>query len=366
MTSSTWKTDDTLIATGFLRAGPRVKFREKDNPERRFDYLDEIIGTIGKGTMGLTVNCARCHNHKFDPIAQKDYYALEASLFGYVETDVPLAPRAEAEAYTKKNDDITAKQQALKEAIAQLDQPYRTRLELEQIKKQFPANVQRAVEKPEAERTAGEKLLADQVVHAVTVRPADIQKLMTPAELARRKTLSDQVAALEKQRPAPLPMAEIVTDGDWRFTPMGEGDDTISCPKCRIMPASGSFLHTGPGRYEPPPSYFLIRGDVESHGSQMKPGFIQVITFGNPPTEIPPADGHTSGRRRARRMDRVAAESAHRPRHRQSPLAEAFRPRHRRHARELRQDGRAADAPGAARLDGGGVHEPRLEHQAAQ
>ena len=54
--------------------GPRVLFREKDNPERRYDYLDEIIGTIGKGTLGLTVNCARCHNHKFDPIAQKDYY----------------------------------------------------------------------------------------------------------------------------------------------------------------------------------------------------------------------------------------------------------------------------------------------------
>ncbi len=67
-----WKTDQTLIATGFLRMGPRVLFREKDNPERRFDYLDEIIGTIGKGTMGLTVNCARCHNHKFDPIAAKD------------------------------------------------------------------------------------------------------------------------------------------------------------------------------------------------------------------------------------------------------------------------------------------------------
>jgi len=175
-----WKNNDTLIATGFLRAGPRVKFREKDNPERRFDYLDEIIGTIGKGTMGLTVNCARCHNHKFDPIAQKDYYALQASLFGYVETDIPLAPPAEAQAYTKTNDGISAKQQALKEAIARLDEPYRTRLELEQINKQFPENVQRAIAKSEAQRTAGEKLLAEQVIHAITVRPADIQKLMTP------------------------------------------------------------------------------------------------------------------------------------------------------------------------------------------
>ena len=65
-------------------------------------------GTIGKGTMGLTVNCARCHDHKFDPIRQKDYYALEASIFGYVETEVPLAPPAEAQAYLARNEEINA------------------------------------------------------------------------------------------------------------------------------------------------------------------------------------------------------------------------------------------------------------------
>ncbi len=68
-------TPETLIATGFLRAGPRVLFREKDNPERRWDYVDDLIATLGRGVMGMTVNCARCHNHKFDPIAQKDYYS---------------------------------------------------------------------------------------------------------------------------------------------------------------------------------------------------------------------------------------------------------------------------------------------------
>jgi hypothetical protein len=65
------------------------------------------------------------------------------------------------------------------------------------------------------------------------------------------------------------------------------------------VPGAGPYLHTGPERYQVPPSYFLIRGDVESHGSQMKPGFIEVITFGNPPTEIPRPDGRTSGRRLA-------------------------------------------------------------------
>ena len=52
------KTDDTLIATGFLRAGPRVAFREKDNPERRYEYLDDLIATTGRGLLGLTVQRA--------------------------------------------------------------------------------------------------------------------------------------------------------------------------------------------------------------------------------------------------------------------------------------------------------------------
>ena len=60
----------------------------------------------------------------------------------------------------------------------------------------------------------------------------------------------------------------------------------------------GSFLHTGSGKYEAPPSYFLVRGDPNNKGSVLKPGFVTAATYGNPPTEIPPADGRTSGRRR--------------------------------------------------------------------
>jgi hypothetical protein len=294
------KTDDSLVATGFLRMGPRVLFREKDNPERRYDYLDEIIGTIGKGTLGLTVNCARCHNHKFDPISQKDYYSLEASIFGYVETEVPLGPRAEADAYLAKNEEIDGKIAGLRKVIAGIERPYRDRLQLEQIKRRFPDTFFQVIVKPEQERTPGEALLAAQVLKAASVSGAQVDRVLTPPEAARKKDLTAQIAALEKQRPEPLPMAEIATDGDYRSSPLGEGDDTVSCPKCRIpVPGAGPYVHKGPGRYEVPPSYFLIRGDVESHGSLMKPGFIDVITYGNPPTEIERPDGRTSGRRLA-------------------------------------------------------------------
>ena len=99
---------------------------------------------------------------------------------------------------------------------------------------------------------------------------------MTPAELAAQTRPDAQLAARrEASGPPPLPMADIATDGDHRFSPLGEGDEVVSCPKCRIPPPfPGSYLHKGPGRYEVPPSYFLIRGDVESRGPQMQPGFV--------------------------------------------------------------------------------------------
>jgi Protein of unknown function (DUF1553)/Protein of unknown function (DUF1549)/Planctomycete cytochrome C len=294
------RSHDSLIATGFLRAGPRVLFREKDNPERRFDYLDDVLSAIGKGTLGLTIGCARCHDHKFDPIRQKDYYAMQASIFGYVETEVPLAPPAEAEAYLAKNEALDARRDALRARLSTLEKPHRDRLELALIKARFSDEIYRAAAKSDAERTPGERLLATQVFEAVNAPSSEIDKAMSSDELAAKRAIVADLTAVEKDRPALLPMAEIVTDGDHRFSPLGEGDEVVSCPKCRIPPPfPGSYLHKGPGRYEVPPSYFLIRGDVESKGPPMAPGFVQVATVGIPPTVIPRSEGRTSGRRLA-------------------------------------------------------------------
>jgi hypothetical protein len=120
--------------------------------------------------------------------------------------------------------------------------------------------------------------------------------------LAQKKELTSQIAVIEKQRPRVPPMAEIITDGDWRFAPMGRGDETIGCPKCRLPPPdrpNGTYLQEGPGKYEPPPTNFLIRGDPDSKGSLMKPGFLGVALHGEHPTEIPRPEGRTSGRRLA-------------------------------------------------------------------
>lgn len=299
------RTDDSLIATGFLRLGPRVRNHEHANPARRYDYLDDVIGAIGKGMLGLTVQCARCHDHKFDPIPQKDYYALEASIFGYVETDYPLGPREQADAYMRKLSEIGAKVEALKDQIDEIDQPYREKVALESIRDKYPPDVIRALEKPESERTPGEKLIAIQVFASAggNRSAAAADKLMSAEDVAKKKALNDQIAALNAEKPAPVPMASIATDGDWRSVELGYGDrNEGACPKCELeYVGAGKFLELGPGKgnYKTPPSYFLMRGDPDSKAYATKPGFLSVLTTGNPPTELPPADGRTSGRRLA-------------------------------------------------------------------
>ena len=293
-------TDETRIATGFLRAGPRVNFREKDNPERRHDYLDDVLGTLGRGVLGMTVHCARCHDHKFDPILQKDYYSMQASIFGYVEIEYPLLDRAGVREYREKNAAIDAAQQPLRDEIAEIEAPHRERLRIELIKERFPENVQQAALKPEAERTPGEQLLATQVL-SINPPRRQVVAALSEAEGDRWSKLTAAVEALEAVRPPEPPMAEIVTDGDYRFAPNGPGDEVIGCPECRILPDEpGSFLHEEGGpAYEAPPNYFLIRGDPFSPGSEMSPGFLTVATYGDPPTALPRPDGRTSGRRLA-------------------------------------------------------------------
>ena len=293
-------TDETLIATGFLRAGPRVQFREKDNPERRHDYLDDVLATIGRGVLGMTVHCARCHDHKFDPILQKDYYSMQASIFGYVETDWPLLDLEDAKVYQTANALIDEQQQPLKDQISTIEGPHRERLRIKMIKERFPENVQQAVAKPEAERTPGEQLLAAQVL-SINPPRRDVAAALSSAEKDEWQTLTDQIETLDAERPPEPAMAEIVTDGDYRFAPNGPGDEIIGCPECRIPPDEpGTFLHTEGGPdYKAPPSYFLIRGDPFSPGSETQPGFLSVATYGDPPTAVPRPDGRTSGRRLA-------------------------------------------------------------------
>jgi len=83
-TKSPEERDECLVATGFLSIGPKV-LAEVNMPKMRMDIVDEQIDTFGRVFLGMTFGCARCHDHKFDPVDTADYYGL-AGIFKSTKT----------------------------------------------------------------------------------------------------------------------------------------------------------------------------------------------------------------------------------------------------------------------------------------
>jgi cytochrome c553 len=127
-----------IIATGFLALGPKL-IAEQDKVKMLYDAIDEEIEVTGKAILGLTLACARCHDHKFDPISTKDYYAL-ASIFASTRQFekiegtvskllfVPLADRETAAAWESHQKRMEAKQQEIDQVVGEQARRYRDRL----------------------------------------------------------------------------------------------------------------------------------------------------------------------------------------------------------------------------------------------
>jgi hypothetical protein len=289
-------TFDSLTATGFNRVGPTVGYREKDNPQYRYSYLDDMIGTTSRAFMGLTVNCARCHDHKFDPITQVEYYRMMAVFFPYVNYDWPLAPPEDVAAYEAKKAAVEGRIQPLKDRIAEIQAPYRE-LAFQEKLQEFPEEIQVAVRTPEPERSEGQKLLAAQVE---SIR-GNADKFMTEEHSAEVKKLRAEIDEIEKELPAELPFAMGIRDGDYRFTPDGRGDEPLPGKGDRITyDFEGTYLPVAGKPYEPPRARILPTADYNDLGDPVDPGFLKVVSKGHPATELPPSRDYIStGRRRA-------------------------------------------------------------------
>ena len=257
-------TDEAMIATGFLRLGP-------SGGGTRQDALDDLVAATAQTFVGLTVNCARCHNHKFDPIPQKDYYRIQSIFAPTMAVSHPLAPASEVALNQKESQRIDSLQRPLRDTKAKIEAPYLQMIIDREIAK-LPEYMQTAWKTPPDKRTAGQKLTVTQIERTVTtsdttrklVTEADIVALM-PAEVkAQHADVKGQISVLDKQRPRALPTA----------------------------------LAIGERTRTPQPTFFLHRGSPDSPGSEMTPGVLSVTSETEWTFEPPPADAKSSWRRR--------------------------------------------------------------------
>ena len=103
-----------LPATGFLGLGPWY-YDNGSNEVTRADERHDRVDAVTRGFLGLTVQCARCHDHKYDPIPQTDYYGLAGVFFNTIYEEYPQAPKKVVEQVKKIEDETDEKEKALEE-----------------------------------------------------------------------------------------------------------------------------------------------------------------------------------------------------------------------------------------------------------
>ena len=196
---------EALIASGFGRSGPREVVSGNIDPEvRRQDELTSVTSTVGSVFMGLTVGCARCHDHKFDPLPTEDYYRLQACFAGVELTDVPIYDAAEKEAIDRESARIKKLIKPISTEKSALEEPYKKRLK---AAKEAGLNArERAVRaKPKDERTPEEQRLFEGTNTALRVTWEEIAEavLENPSDHTVREALKRQIHDLEVQLPEP-------------------------------------------------------------------------------------------------------------------------------------------------------------------
>ncbi len=205
-----------LIATGFGRCGPREVVSGNIDPKvRRQSELTEVTTTVGSVFLGLTIGCARCHDHKFDAIPTTDYYRLQSYFAGAAMVDTPISTDEERARFKASKKVIDEQIEPFREALARLEAPYRK--QIRGRKESELTKSERAVLAiPEGDRTPLQDKMAAGAKKALSISWEEVAEAVANdfQDHQKREQLKRQIFELEQQLPEPPPsvMALIETD----------------------------------------------------------------------------------------------------------------------------------------------------------
>ena len=207
-----------IAATGFIVAGNSTVLNvpmEEEKLRNRANELDDMVSTTAQAFLGLTLACARCHDHKYDPLPTRDYYRMMCAFNGGDRMDVPLASPAEVKA---NRDRMDAWQQEFNEAEKERDdwlktarKPIARAVLAEKIAKLSISDDERTLllDKPDDPEA---KKLSDRFKKELRIDAREYVAALSSDEQSRWKELDAAVKAVADRKPASLPTAFAFSD----------------------------------------------------------------------------------------------------------------------------------------------------------
>ncbi|MEP7363924.1 MAG: DUF1553 domain-containing protein [Acidobacteriota bacterium] len=269
---------DLLTATGYLRNILDITEEDISNlPVERYEALFKLMEKVSSSTFGLTVGCARCHSHKFDPISQRDYYRMLALFTTSYNPADWIQPQnrhlytvssAEKEAIDKRNQEIDKPITEWKKQLAELRRPYESRLldeKLKSLPETLRADTKTAIETPADKRDEVQKYLFTKFNKQLEIKTKETDAILSEADKPAVAKLEDEIASAEARK--------------------------TKLEKVQALWDVGT----------PPSIRLLQRGSPDAPGPRVTPGFLEILSDPAKTDAIKPdqTQGKTSGIRLA-------------------------------------------------------------------
>jgi hypothetical protein len=265
---------EKLVATGFLRT-PEDLTVDDPRPFVIWSNVHETVEHVGSSFLGLSLHCARCHSHKFEPIPQRDYYSMMALFTPALNPNawkngrerlLPDVGQAALAEIQKHNQEIERSVQDANQQITMIRRSWEVKLRDEKLKsipEPIRNDLSTALDIPADKQDAVQKYLVGKLGPLVKIEPAAIDAALTDVERENLKDLNAKIAALNTKK------------------------------------RSHGWIHAVYDVGPPPATHLFKRGEFDAIGREVPPGFLRVLSSSATDKLLQSQPQNTSGRRTA-------------------------------------------------------------------